>query len=256
MTVRPRSAYAAGTTICNKPSALPNLSATVETLTPSIRLRSRYGFMASFQSRNSSDFLPPAEILFHHLAALPGLKEIVTLRQVHALEHATVWVLSEMMARSHAPHRSQARSAPPDNAQLSGLSTHEGFYVYGQVATPMLCRAVRQALQRVVQGEPQLAIHPRCGTNVAVGLTLTLGLTWGAHVLLPKHLIVQAMGIGTALAFANQLTPEVGAWAQQHLTTALPWNLIVRRIYPLPQTGASQPGHFVQVMWHQRESPS
>ena len=33
--------------------------------------------------------------LLRQLDFVPGLKEVLTLRQVHALEHATVWVLSQ-----------------------------------------------------------------------------------------------------------------------------------------------------------------
>ena len=47
----------------------------------------------------SFDFLPPHPSqdtdLLQQLSFVPGLKEILLLRQVHALEHATVWVLGE-----------------------------------------------------------------------------------------------------------------------------------------------------------------
>ncbi|MFM7439275.1 MAG: hypothetical protein ACKO2V_11835, partial [Snowella sp.] len=33
--------------------------------------------------------------LLQQLGFIPGLQEILLLRQIHALEHATVWVLSE-----------------------------------------------------------------------------------------------------------------------------------------------------------------
>jgi|GEM_PF-3387081 hypothetical protein len=33
--------------------------------------------------------------LIQQLSFIPGLKETLMLRQIHALEHATVWVLSE-----------------------------------------------------------------------------------------------------------------------------------------------------------------
>ncbi|MHC5832407.1 MAG: DUF6391 domain-containing protein, partial [Nostoc sp.] len=42
-----------------------------------------------------SDFPQPTQDadLLRQLSFIPGLKEILMLRQVHALEHATVWVL-------------------------------------------------------------------------------------------------------------------------------------------------------------------
>ena len=48
--------------------------------------------------------------LLRQLNFVPGLKEVLTLRQVHALEHATVWVLSQS---GGAPTASPAVSSIP-----------------------------------------------------------------------------------------------------------------------------------------------
>jgi hypothetical protein len=58
---------------------------------------------------------------------------------------------------------------------VAGRSDSRGFYIYGHIPTEVLDSAVHQALDRLRQGEYQLAIHPNCGTNL-----LTSGLFAGA----------------------------------------------------------------------------
>lgn len=219
-------------------------------------LHFRHFSMPSSQSSSSGSFFSEWETqfpqFFPQMSGLPSLQDVLRLRQIHALEHGTVWVLSEQ-------HLNQARRMRPrlprtiavDDEHLSGLSTHEGFYLYGQVETAQLTQAVRQALHRLTSGESSLAIHPRCGTNVAVGMTLTAGLVLGAHLLFPKNPLTQAIGLGSAVLTAAHLTPTIGEWAQAHLTTAIPFNLVVRRIYPLSDPGG-RPTHFVQIGWTER----
>lgn len=119
--------------------------------------------------------------LIRQLSFIPGLKEILMLRQVHALEHATVWVLSELDASA----TTGSSKSQVDNELLGGLSTEQGFYLYGQVNKAALQRAVHLALQRLTSGEWDLAVHPRCGTNVSVSMILITGLALGFHLLLP-----------------------------------------------------------------------
>jgi hypothetical protein len=80
------------------------------------------------------------------------LDAIQAVRQNHALEHATMHVLSW-----HNPY-----------LQLMGRSTANGFMIYGQVDTQELANAASEALYRLQRGEAHLAVHPRCGTNLAV----------------------------------------------------------------------------------------
>lgn len=205
------------------------------------------------QSSPSGSFFSGWEAeFFQQMSGLPSFREILLLRQIHALEHGTVWVLSEQhlnCARRISPRL--PRTSAIDDEHLSGLSTHEGFYLYGNVETAELTRAVRQALHRLTAGEATLAVHPRCGTNVAVGMTLTVGMALGAHILLPKDPLTQLVGLGSAVLTAAQLTPAIGAWAQENLTTAIPSNLVIRRVHPLPAEGG-RPTHFVQVGWLER----
>ena len=187
--------------------------------------------------------------LLSQLHFVPGLREILLIRQVHALEHATVWVLAEL---ERSPQLARRRSAAPNAARADhgygGLSTATGFYLYGEVSTHTLQRAVRIALHRLVEGDWNLAIHPRCGTNLSVGMTLTAGLAFGLHLLLPKGPIEQLVGFGVATAAAAQLAPELGAVVQRHVTTAIPFNLGIDEIVPLPDP-SGQPTHFVRIHW-------
>ncbi len=182
--------------------------------------------------------------LLKQIGFIPGLREVLITRQVHALEHATVWILSG--APAQLPF-----SAPPewnDNSTLGGLSTEQGFYLYGQASTIEIRRAARQALARITKGEWHLAVHPRCGTNVSVGMLLTASIVFGAHLLLPRSPIEQLLGLGVAATTAAQLTPELGRWVQQYLTTAIPFNLRVREV-SIVHDDWGRPAHFVHTEW-------
>jgi hypothetical protein len=90
---------------------------------------------------------------------LPGRR----VRQNHALEHATITILSTYLPE----------------LRVSARSTSRGFTVFGDVDLCQLRRAIDEALARLQAGEAGLAIHPNCGTNLVVGLSL---LTIGAMV--------------------------------------------------------------------------
>jgi hypothetical protein len=185
--------------------------------------------------------------MLNHWGFIPGLKDLLMLRQVHALEHATVWVLSEKGHSTIANSKNKA-SSQPDNETLGGLSTEKGFYLYGDVNRLDIQRAVRQALHRCQQGEWQLAVHPRCGTNVSVNLILTAALTLGAHLILPRSPMEQLIGIGIAATTAAQISPDMGLSVQKYLTTAIPFNLELVDIKP-SQDFWQRSGHFVEVRW-------
>ncbi len=79
------------------------------------------------------------------------------LRRNHALEHATIVVMME-----REPGR-----------RFNGFSDDSGFFVQGVRSTGEVDGAAREALRRLQAGEAALAIHPRCGTNLAVAGILT-----------------------------------------------------------------------------------
>jgi len=179
--------------------------------------------------------------LLKQLAFVPGLKEILMTRQVHALEHATVWVLTSMAGRTSTPMALNSES-------LGGLSTDRGFYLYGDAATVDISRAAQTALRRITCGEWDLAVHPRCGTNLSVGMLLTAGLTMGVGFFLPKDPISQLLSFGVAATAASQLTPELGAMAQRYVTTAIPFNLAIANI-SLQRDEMGRSAHFIEVQW-------
>lgn len=187
-----------------------------------------------------------ADIL-DRLSFVPGLKEILMLRQVHALEHATVWILSESHC-SGTEKVTSSKNVGMDNQVHSGLSTEVGFYLYGEVNISDLRRAVNLALQRLTNGEWNLAIHPRCGTNASVGMLLTTGLAVGMHLLLPRSPIEQLIGLGLATTTATELTPDVGAFFQRYITTAIPFNLGIENITQ-QHDAMGRFAYFIKVNW-------
>ncbi|HLY66722.1 MAG TPA: DUF6391 domain-containing protein, partial [Chloroflexota bacterium] len=77
--------------------------------------------------------------------------------------------------------------------------------------------AVDEALRRVIAGERELAIAPRCGTTVAVGVLVgTLGLSLTEFMRSPKQRLL--LGIATSLTIALT-SPALGGLAQRHITT-------------------------------------
>lgn len=178
--------------------------------------------------------------LLKQLSFIPGLKEMILLRQVHALEHATVWVLSET--------NSSSRKVQIDNELLGGLSTEQGFYLYGEVNISDLRRAVTLGLNRLINGEWDLAVHPRCGTNASVSILLTAGMVLGVNLLLPFRPLEQLIGFGLAATTAAELAPDLGSIAQRYLTTAIPFNLAIDNITRTRDIWGRQ-GHFVKVSW-------
>jgi len=172
--------------------------------------------------------------LLEQLGFVPGLKELLMLRQVHALEHGTIWLLI------------QGR----DNQSLGGLSTDQGFYLYGSVNFDHLQTAVRNALQRLQQGEWNLAIHPRCGTTLSVAMTLTTGLALGSHLLLPRNFFTQLLGLGIATHLGLQLAPDIGSSVQKYLTTGIPFNLKLNKI-SLTKDFWGREAYFVRLDWQE-----
>ena len=132
------------------------------------------------------------------------LRPLAALRRNHALEHATLHVLSERNPR----------------LRLMGRSDWSGFTLYGAADIEQVADALTTALDRLQAGESALAIHPRCGTNVAAGVTLA-GLA--SYVALSgrqktwwRKALRLALGLGAALAIA----PSLGLKLQEHVTTS------------------------------------
>ena len=198
----------------------------------------------------SFDFIPPHHSqdadLLQQLSFIPGLKEFLLLRQVHALEHATVWVLGENKKPYSPP--GTASKMPLDDELLGGLSTEQGFFLYGDVNINDLRRAVTLAKHRLTRGEWDLAVHPRCGTNVSVAMLLTAGLAATVPFILPFRPVEQLIGFGLAATAAAEIAPDLGMLTQRYITTSIPFNLAVENI-TIAHDFWGKESHFVKVCW-------
>jgi hypothetical protein len=126
---------------------------------------------------------------------------IQSVRQNHALEHATIHMLS--------------RKYP--YVRLMGRSTPAGFYIYGPLDTQEVASAASEALARLQQGEEHLAVHPRCGTNLAVtgvlagsaAFVATLGRPRSKLDRLPLALMAATLGAIAAQPLAQRVQENV-----------------------------------------------
>jgi hypothetical protein len=124
-------------------------------------------------------------------------------RQNHALEHATIHVLSRLN-----PY-----------ASIAGRTTHLGFTIFGSLATEDVASAASEALVRLQQGEAYLAVHPRCGTNLVVTSVLAGLAAFGATLGRPRskldRLPLALMAATVAAVVARPLSDRI----QEMITT-------------------------------------
>ena len=80
------------------------------------------------------------------------LNVISHIRKNHAMEHATIHLLN--------------RALP--NVTFSGLSLDRGYWILGKAELQDVQKAAEMAYARLKNGEHSLAIHPNCGTNIAM----------------------------------------------------------------------------------------
>lgn len=153
------------------------------------------------------------------IVALGRFSRANRVRRNHALEHAAITVITERHP----------------TVFLRGRSNTRGFYIFGAVATTELQSAIGEALARLRRGEGELAIHPRCGTNLAVAGILSGLAAAGAAQLGPRpnrFALAVLASLGSLM-----LAPWLGTETQRHLTTlADPADLVVasveRRHFP------------------------
>jgi hypothetical protein len=125
-------------------------------------------------------------------------------RQNHALEHATISLLGLRVPGSI----------------LRGRSTANGFYVFGEANIDDLRDCAAEALERLRNGEPEMAIHPRCGTNLAVaGMMAGLSSVLVGEIPPRRNRYSRAVLASLVSLF---LAPPVGTFVQKRFTTQTP----------------------------------
>lgn len=147
-------------------------------------------------------------------------------RQNHALEHATIALLSARYPES----------------RLSGISFARGFFVFGEIPTTAIRPTAEQALARLRGAEPELAIHERCGTNLAVTSMLTgFSAMTVARLRRPYNTFSNVLLASTA---ALVLSRPLGLLVQRFVTTRTPGRQM-RIVSVRPLTFLGSPAHFV-----------
>lgn len=133
------------------------------------------------------------------------LPYILETRRNHALEHATIHLLS----RKHPGKR------------MAGHSNPTGFFLLGDFTAQEIWESLTDAHARLNSGESGLAVHPGCGTNLAATALLAGTLAWlplrGTRSTLWRILLIPL-----ALLFAlagYQLSKPLGPWLQKYVTT-------------------------------------
>lgn len=128
---------------------------------------------------------------------------LARLRKNHALEHATMHVLSQRHL----------------NLPLAGQSDLRGFTLLGPVSTEEVASATVEALQRLQRGESALAVHPRCGTNLVVGAILASLFSFIVWSMKTRSRWERVPGLLFATTSALLLAQPLGLWIQQRFTT-------------------------------------
>lgn len=149
-------------------------------------------------------------------------------RENHALEHATIVLLSRRFPE----------------ARLSGISFAAGFFVFGDLPTDAVQPAADQALARLRGGEPEMAIHERCGTNLAVSGILTgLAAASVSRLRKPYRSFNNAI---TAATLALIVARPTGMLVQRFITTKTP-NAEMKIAGVRRMTFLGSPAHFVRT---------
>lgn len=149
-------------------------------------------------------------------------------KQNHALEHATIVLLSRRF---------------PD-VRLAGISFAAGFFVFGDVPGETVLPAATEALSLLRTTSPELAIHERCGTNLAVtGILTSLAALAVTKLRRPYNSLSNVIVATTA---ALILARPLGLTVQRHVTTQTPSaSMTITGIRPLDFFGT--PAYFVST---------
>lgn len=133
-----------------------------------------------------------------------NLSIVTQVRQNHALEHATIHLLSNKQP----------------GLRLMGRSDLKGFWLYGEVDTCAVADAAVEALERLNRNEYWLATHPRCGTNLATTALLTGTAAYLAAILPTRSRFTRLARVASAVSVALLAMRPLGMAAQRHVTTS------------------------------------
>jgi hypothetical protein len=123
------------------------------------------------------------------------------IRQNHALEHATVTLLTQEQP----------------NLAVSARSNSRGFIIFADLDLQRVRDACEEGLRRLRAGEAELAIHPHCGTNLAVGTSVAMiGSLFALTAMRPRTRVASA--VASSLAGIAAARP-LGQVVQRHVTT-------------------------------------
>src|SRR5256714_12813855 len=149
-------------------------------------------------------------------------------KQNHALEHATIVLLSKKFPE----------------VRLSGISFAAGFFVFGDVPTEAILPAAQEALSLLRTTQPELAIHERCGTNLAVsGMLAGLAAMAVAKMRRPYNTANNVILASTA---ALILARPLGLMVQRYFITPTPnASMVIEKVTPMKLFGT--PAHFVST---------
>jgi hypothetical protein len=116
--------------------------------------------------------------------------------------------------------------------------------VYGDVPTEAILPAAQEALTLLRTTQPELAIHERCGTNLAVAGTLTgLAALTVAKMRRPYN---TANNVILASTTALILARPLGLTVQRYFTTKTPnTSMVIEKVSQLRLFGS--PAHFVHT---------
>ncbi len=124
------------------------------------------------------------------------------IRRNHAIEHATINVLEQSSGYQ---------------LNISGLSQEDGFYIAGIENPDIVERAAIRGLALLKEGHCQLAIHRRCGTDIAIANFVTALIFL---ILLFSTMRVSILNIVIALLLSNFISPYLGEYVQKYFTTS------------------------------------
>jgi hypothetical protein len=126
------------------------------------------------------------------------------LRQNHAVEHATVTILSQRLP----------------GVPLMARSDLSGFVLFGEVETQTVDDAVNEALSRLQGGESGLAVHPNCGTNLVTSAMLAGSAAMLAASGRNRSWADRLPSSVLAATLALILAVPAGRWMQENVTTS------------------------------------